>query len=254
MLKTDRSGIQTCVSCSASLSGGPENVQHLVHPSLGNLTNLYSFSLSENRMTGSIPATLGNLAKLLILDLSGNQLSGAIPSTLANIANLYLFISYNALYVNNTALADYLDLRARGWNETQTVAPSSISATPQSGSSALVSWQPILFTDYEGSYEVWTSQTSGGPYALSGSTADKRSSSLALTGVSPGKTYYLAMRTVTDPNPNNQNTVETAYCSPSRGFRLRISRLTRGCLWICRAVMIRAWHSVIPGIPAWTYR
>ena len=44
--------------------------------------------MSNNRLTGSIPAELGDLSSLQQLNLHTNQLSGDIPSALGNLANL----------------------------------------------------------------------------------------------------------------------------------------------------------------------
>ena len=50
----------------------------------GRVTTL---DLSDNQLSGSIPAQLGNLSSLERLDLSGNQLSGEIPPELDNLAD-----------------------------------------------------------------------------------------------------------------------------------------------------------------------
>ena len=46
--------------------------------------------LSENRLTGSIPAELGSLSNLTLLYLWGNNLSGEIPPELGNLTHLEL--------------------------------------------------------------------------------------------------------------------------------------------------------------------
>ena len=43
---------------------------------IGQLTNLYSIDLSNNRLSGEIPAEIGNLHKLDFLYLQDNELSG----------------------------------------------------------------------------------------------------------------------------------------------------------------------------------
>ena len=47
-----------------------------------------SVSLSDNRLTGTIPPVLGQLARLDTLNLGGNQLSGTIPLELGGLSNL----------------------------------------------------------------------------------------------------------------------------------------------------------------------
>ena len=63
---------------------------------LGNLSNLESLNLSNNRLTG-IPGELGNLSNLESLNLSDNRLTG-IPGELGSLSNLEsLYLSSNEL-------------------------------------------------------------------------------------------------------------------------------------------------------------
>ena len=65
-----------------------------IPPELGNLTNLTSLALNQNRLTGSIPSTLGNLTELDELNLFDNMLTGSIPATLGSLSKvrrLYLY-------------------------------------------------------------------------------------------------------------------------------------------------------------------
>ena len=56
--------------------------------SLGNLTHLNWLFLAVNNLTGTIPASLGNLTNLRWLSLSWNNLSGRIPAELGRLSNL----------------------------------------------------------------------------------------------------------------------------------------------------------------------
>ncbi|KAL4302855.1 hypothetical protein GQ457_10G021500 [Hibiscus cannabinus] len=74
------------------------NVSGVIPLSIGNLTNLTSLHLSDNRLTGQIPSTLGRILSLILLDLSKNLLTGSIPSSLFSLSNLTsLDISSNDL-------------------------------------------------------------------------------------------------------------------------------------------------------------
>ena len=66
-------------------------------PDLSFLTNLTVLQLSENQLSGEIPASLGNLASLVLLYLHENQLTGEIPASLGNLANLKI-----ARFASNT--------------------------------------------------------------------------------------------------------------------------------------------------------
>ncbi len=206
------------VVCNA----GRTEIQHLnlgenrlsgsISPAIGNLTNLRIVNFPSNRLSGNIPAAFGNLANLVSLDLSSNQLRGSIPAQLASLSGLSnLNISHNALFTMDSNLSNFLNSKQPGWQNTQTIAPSNMAAAAQSDSSILVSWTPILYTSESGRYEVYYGSASGGPYVFAGSTSTKLASSFLVTGLYPATTYYFIVRTVTDPNNYNQNTVISEY-------------------------------------------
>jgi Leucine-rich repeat (LRR) protein len=192
------------------LNLGSNQLSGSIPSSLGNLANLQRLYLDSNQLSGSIPPELGNLTNPQDLVLSSNKLSGNIPTQLTNLVHLtyHLDISWNALYATDGNLVSLLDLKQPGWQTTQTIAPAGVFAAAQSSSSILASWTPIAYTADVGRYQVYWSTTSGGPYnTLGGSTSNKSESSLLLTGLNPSTTYYVVVRTVTDPHAINQNTV-----------------------------------------------
>ncbi|ONM21876.1 Putative leucine-rich repeat receptor-like serine/threonine-protein kinase [Zea mays] len=80
------------------------NISGAVPPSIGNLTLLEylyvqtNLVLSNNSLTGEIPACIGSATQLIALDLSANVLSGAIPSSIGSLAELQsLFLQGNKL-------------------------------------------------------------------------------------------------------------------------------------------------------------
>ena len=207
--------------------------------SLGNLTNLTVLDLSSNQLTGAIPTALAYLTSLTFLDLSsnqltgsitaslgsvttlqrlllkGNMLSGAIPTTLEYLTNLTagdLDLRYNALYSTNATLTTFLNTAQSGgnWQSTQTVAPTGVATGTATSTSVALSWTPITYTADSGGYQVSYATVSGGPYTLSGTTADKTATGFTVTGLAAGTVYYFVVESVTYPNANNQNTVTSA--------------------------------------------
>ncbi|MBZ5586965.1 MAG: leucine-rich repeat domain-containing protein [Acidobacteriia bacterium] len=203
---------------------------------LGNLTQLRALSLEGNQFTGAIPTVLGSLTDLVALNLWGNQLTGPIPSEFGNLTNLqYLYLngnmlsgavptsleglvllvagqsdlSYNALYSTDATLTAFLNGKQVGgnWQSTQTVAPAGVAAGATTNTSVSLSWTPIAYTGNTGAYQAFYSTTSGGPYASGGVTSDKSASSIVVGGLNAATLYYFAVRTVTNPNGNNHNTV-----------------------------------------------
>ena len=175
---------------------------------LANLTNLISLFLYSNQLSGGIPSEFGNLTNLQYLRLNSNQLNGSIPLQLTNLSSLSIIqIGYNALYATDQALIDFLNTLQPDWQNTQTIAPTWLSAEPLSSTAILVSWTPIPYTADNGRYHIYRSTTSGGPYVPSGSTPDKLSSSFTATSLDPGTTYYFVILTVTDSHTYNQSTI-----------------------------------------------
>ena len=75
----------------------------------------------------------------------------------------------------------------------------------------MVSWLPVTYTADAGYYKVMISQNAGGPYTLAGQTANKTTSAVNVTGLTPGTRYYFVVQTVTNAHVNNPNIVESAY-------------------------------------------
>ena len=66
--------------------------------SLGYLVELGNLDLRDNQLTGSLPPELGNLSKLVYLDLINNSLTGSIPPELGRLTGLLnLWLDQNAL-------------------------------------------------------------------------------------------------------------------------------------------------------------
>ena len=66
--------------------------------SIGDMDRLLVLFLDGNQLTGSIPPDMGKLRDLLFLVLSSNELSGEIPSELASLRDvIFLYLHFNQL-------------------------------------------------------------------------------------------------------------------------------------------------------------
>jgi|GEM_PF-647199 len=191
-----------------------------IPPQLGNLTHLKELGLGLNKLSGTIPAQFGSLTDLNDLDLFANQLTGPIPSELTNLTNLSvpgLAIDRNALYSTNASLSAFLSSKEPNWQANQTIAPTNLTVSP-AASTITINWTPITYTGDSGFYQVLYSMTSRGPYTpFSETTNSKSSSSLTVTGLAANTTYHFVVRTTTQPNGNNSNTVTSDFSAEVSG-------------------------------------
>jgi Leucine-rich repeat (LRR) protein len=185
-----------------------------IPPSLGNCLDLIRLYLDENQLTGRVPDELCNLTSLERFDFSSNKIIGNIPSCITNLTSLsdsFTDSGYNALYTNDEDVRIFLTSKDPDWEETQTTAPTNVSAEAVSGNSVQLSWTPILYSADPGGYQVYCGTISGGPYSLFDITADKTVSSMTVNGLIPDTIYYFVVRTRTESHNNNQNVVVSDY-------------------------------------------
>ena len=79
---------------------------------LGSLSNLKWLYLHANQLEGELPAELGNLSNLRWLSLSGNRLTGDIPTELGKLSNM------EGLWLNENGLTRGICRRSWGTSPT----------------------------------------------------------------------------------------------------------------------------------------
>ena len=91
-VRTDSNGNVT------SLRLSDNNLSGSIPAALGNMDSVTLLYLHDNNLSGTIPGELGNLSTLESLWLRDNELSGSIPAGLGNLSNLTsLYLSSNGL-------------------------------------------------------------------------------------------------------------------------------------------------------------
>jgi hypothetical protein len=199
-------GVGCSVGQVSSLNLNSNNLSGSV-PTLSALDNLDTLDLAGNQLAGNLSA-LADLTTLTTLNISNNALDSDVPSAFTGLVNLSsLDIGYNKLTASAPGVVSFLDTEDPDWDETQTIAPSNVTAMAVSGSEVDVAWDTIPYTGDGGYYEVNYSTSSGGPYDQAGcTTADKTINSCQVSGLTDGITYYFAVRTFTPTHgiqPNN---------------------------------------------------
>ena len=94
------SGRVTCNSLDevVSIVAYEDSLSGSIPVSIGLLTNIEFFRLSNNQFTGKIPSEVGSLTALTYLSLFGNALTGTIPSEVGGLTALTLLkLASNAL-------------------------------------------------------------------------------------------------------------------------------------------------------------
>lgn len=200
--------------------GGLSHLTHLIltrnhlegtiPPQLGNLNQLRVLQLNNNRLTGSIPVALGNLSNLFEVWLNSNALSGAVPANLCDLTGLFfLDVSFNSLSSAPSCMA-FFDPQ---WNETQTVAPADLTASP-GDTRVVLNWTPIAYVADTGYYEI-SYRLAGGAFAVHGVTTNKSADSYQVNGLAPDSTYEFRVRTFTaahnEPPADQQNALWSDY-------------------------------------------
>lgn len=103
-----------------------------VPPTIGNLSSLQYFSVTQAKLEDKLPDSMGKLQNLEYLALSNNNLSGSIPSSIFNISSLQaLYLDQNefegSLPGNLWDALPYLGILYLNYNRFWVPIPTSIS-------------------------------------------------------------------------------------------------------------------------------
>ncbi|RME63643.1 MAG: hypothetical protein D6790_04385 [Caldilineae bacterium] len=163
-------------------------------------SHITELRLSANRLTGAMPRAIAGLSRLSILLLDNNRLEGPVPRAVCNLTTSITRadFGYNLLYSRSRQIRQCLRALDPDWQATQTLPPQNLTVSAITSRTILLTWTPISYTADGGYYEVGLSTTGlANSYQEHGRTPDKLAASYLVTGLLPGRTYYLRVRTVT---------------------------------------------------------
>jgi hypothetical protein len=145
-------------------------------------------AVASNHLSGPHPVELGKLTDASGVNLGCNRFSGDLPSPVAQVLGGGAAI-FNAL------------TRSGFWNDSQTTAPTDLTATgSSSGEPITLSWTPIAYQNHTGYYEISYATAPGGPFTVHGQTADKTTSAYTVILPPRATPYYFRVRTITEPH------------------------------------------------------
>ena len=183
---------------------------------IGNLVNLIYLDLSFNELV-TVPAEICNLSNLSTLALNGNKLL-SLPQEIFNLKKLnHANFHCNALDITSPEIRKFLDNVQNDWKETQTVSPIQLTVTTKTPHSISLSWSAIEYTNHQGGYEIYYSDSDNESYTLFQVTNDKTIEQQTISGLHPNMIYNFKMRTLTYPHlslnwdEKNDNTVYSKF-------------------------------------------
>lgn len=195
----------------------------------GHITEL---RLSANRLTGPMPRAIAGLTRLSVLLLDNNRLEGPVPRTVCNLTGnvAQADFGYNLLYSRNRQIRQCLDALDPDWQATQTLPPQDLTVSAITSRTILLNWRPISYSADGGYYAVGVSTTGlADSYQEHGRTPDKLAASYLVTGLLPGRTYYLRVRTVTPAHGSQPDALTSRAASvvavteaPNKGILLAV--------------------------------
>lgn len=172
-------------------------------------------ALASNQLSGTLPLSLGNLDGLTRLRLEKNALKGRIPPTICKLTPglTDLSLAYNALFTRWASVERCLQPHENDWPATQTTMVTDLRITEFFTDALRLAWTPIPYSADGGYYEIAVATAITGPFTVQGQTIDKSSSTFLVTGLEPGRTYYLTVRSYTSPHGDQPSAV---WSNPAR--------------------------------------
>ncbi|MFW5748121.1 MAG: immunoglobulin-like domain-containing protein [Chloroflexota bacterium] len=124
------------------------NLSGTIPAEWGAFTSLTNLQLDSNNLSGTIPESLGSLTDLERLNLAANNLTGAVPPTLTNLTSLStLDVALNQLTAD-TATAAFIEALQPGWQNNQLRPPDNLTLVDNGSGAVTLSWTlPSLSTD-----------------------------------------------------------------------------------------------------------
>jgi len=182
---------------------------HGVSCSSGHVTELI---LPANHVSGTLPAALGNLTGLTRLRLENNALLGRIPPSLCTLtARLTeMSLAYNALFSRSASATRCADQLDSDWLATQTAPVTDLRPTEFYTNAVRLAWAPIAYIADGGFYEVAISTQRNGPFTPHGQTSGKDIGAYLVDGLTPGESYFFAVRTVTPAHGDQPDALVSA--------------------------------------------
>jgi hypothetical protein len=177
---------------------------------ISRMIELRKLQVGRSRFVGPLP-DLTPLSRLELLSVESNGFQGPLTLAPSPTATAQLELAWNALSLQGSG--PQAPFRA-----TQTVAPTSVTASRLNATTILVRWTPIEFTGLDGYYEIrlldrGTPATCGAAPCAPFLTRDKTASQAAITVPSATAVDVVTIHTATAPHGANR----TSVVSPSAG-------------------------------------
>jgi hypothetical protein len=172
--------------------------------------HVIGLNLPRNQLSGTLPFSLTQLTALTRLQLAGNALIGRVPPGLCTLNNLAdVDLAYNGLLTRHRTIAACLRTLDPDWQATQTSPVTNLWLTEIATQSVRLTWTPIAYTADGGYYEIAVATDYNGPYTVHGRTANKRTNTYLVDGLTPGVAYFFAVRTYTPPHASQPSALRS---------------------------------------------